>query len=279
MYGGYNHGLYMKSCLDLQNLFTQYQIEIKFSFIFNESLITRARNYLVDEFLYRSNATHLLFIDSDIAFNPQDILALLALDKDIAGAPYPKKSIKWGNIKKASLRSILNSYHGDKKQEVITALEQNNLPALMGMTLEDGELPKIVGDYVFNPAPGTTRFSITEPLEVLEVGTGFMMVKRDVFSKFKEQYPDLKYKPDHVGQKNFDGSRYIHAFFDCFIDRGQGFGYGGSERYLSEDYAFCQRWRFMGGQVWLCPWMQTSHIGTYMFEGNMPAIAGNLGEI
>jgi hypothetical protein len=76
---------------------SKYGIETKFSFLFNESLITRARNYLVDEFL-RSGYTHMMFIDSDIHFNPQDIIALLALDKDVVGGPYPKKSINWKNI-------------------------------------------------------------------------------------------------------------------------------------------------------------------------------------
>jgi hypothetical protein len=249
-YGGFNHGLYMKSCLDLQNLLTQYQIEVKFSFIFNESLITRARNYLVDEFLHRSDCTHLLFLDADICFNPQDIIAMLALDKDVIGAPYPKKSIKWGNVKKAILKNP---------------------------NIEPGELEKLIGDYVFNPVKGTSKFSVTEPLQVLEIGTGFMMVKRHVFEKFEQHYPKLRYKPDHVGQAHFDGSRYIHAYFDCFIDNTE-LG-GGSDRYLSEDYAFCQRWRFMGGDIWLCPWMQTQHVGTYAFQGNMPAIAGFLGEI
>ena len=51
MYGGNAHGMYVKSCLDLQSICSQYGIEVRFSFIFNESLITRARNYLVDEFL------------------------------------------------------------------------------------------------------------------------------------------------------------------------------------------------------------------------------------
>ena len=58
MYGGMNHGLYAKACLDLQALCMQYGIQVKFSFLFNESLITRARNYLVDEFLSRSDCTH-----------------------------------------------------------------------------------------------------------------------------------------------------------------------------------------------------------------------------
>ena len=98
MYGGMNHGLYMKACLDLQGICMQYGVQAKFSFLFNESLITRARNYLVDEFLERSECTHMLFIDSDIHFDPRDVMALLALDKDVSGGPYPKKAIKWRSV-------------------------------------------------------------------------------------------------------------------------------------------------------------------------------------
>ena len=277
MYGGQNAGLYMKACLDLQGLCMQYGIECRFSFLFNESLITRARNYLADEFL-RSNYTHLLFIDSDILFDPNDVLALIALDKDIIGGPYPKKSINWKNIAMALVKDPTTS--------------PQNLEAL-------------AGDYVFNPVPGTKSFKVTEPLEVMEIGTGFMMIKRHVFDKFKEAYPKQNYKPDHVGQANFDGTRYIHAYFDTVIDNGYTFddvyrlmekaaagenvqedfkklletGAAASHRYLSEDYMFCQYARKIGLQVWICPWMKTTHIGTYGFQGNMPKIAeltGNL---
>ena len=252
MYGGMNHGLYMKACLDLQGLCLQYGVQIKFSFLFNESLITRARNYLVDEFIHRSECTHMLFLDSDISFNPQDVIALLALDKEVAGGPYPKKAIKWKSVKKAV----------EKK------------PDIDPQTLE-----KVTGDYVFNPVKGTAQFSVTEPLEVLEIGTGFMMIRREVFEKMTEQYPTIRYKPDHVGQANFDGSRYIHAFFDTVIDTKESITGGGSDRYLSEDYMFCQMWRKMGGSIWLCPWMKTSHIGTYHFQGDMPAVANFVGEM
>ena len=101
MYGGMNHGLYAKACLDLQALCVHYGVQVKFSFLFNESLITRARNYLVDEFLNRSDCTHMLFIDSDIHFDPKDVIALLALDRDVIGGPYPKKAIKWRSVRKA----------------------------------------------------------------------------------------------------------------------------------------------------------------------------------
>jgi hypothetical protein len=251
MYGGMAHGLYIKSCLDLQTTMNKYNIETKFSFLFNESLITRARNYLVDEFL-RSDYTHLLFIDSDIHYNSQDVLALMALDKDVIGGPYPKKSINWSNVAQAA-RSHPN--------------------------IEPKELEQLVGEYVFNVVKGTKQFTVTDPLEVMEIGTGFMMVKREVFEKMEKQYPMIRYKPDHVGQANFDGSRYIHAYFDTVIDTKDSIVGGGSDRYLSEDYMFCQMWRKMGGQIYLCPWMKTQHIGTYAFTGNMPAVAQYTGKL
>jgi KaiC/GvpD/RAD55 family RecA-like ATPase len=252
MYGGVNHGLYMKACLDLQGLCMQYGIAIKFSFLFNESLITRARNYLVDEFIHRSDCTHMLFLDSDINFQPQDVIALLALDKEVSGGPYPKKAIKWTSV--------------------VKALKKNP-------ELDPNRLSEVVGDYVFNPVKGTAQFQVSEPLEVMEIGTGFMMIKREVFAAMEKEYPQIRYKPDHVGQAHFDGSRYIHAFFDTVIDYENSITGGGSDRYLSEDYMFCQMWRKMGGKIWLCPWMKTAHIGTYHFTGDMPAVANFVGEL
>ena len=251
MYGGMNHGLYAKSCLDLQTLMVRYGVDIKFSFLFNESLITRARNYLTDEFL-RSDCTHMLFIDSDIHFNPQDVLALMALDKDVIGGPYPKKSVNWGNI----------AFAARKHTE-----------------MDPRELEQLVGEYVFNVVKGTQQFSVTEPLQVLEIGTGFMMIKRNVFEKLETSYPQLRYKPDHIGQAHFDGSRYIHAYFDTIIDTVDSATGGGSDRYLSEDYMFCQLWRKIGGEIYLCPWMKTQHIGTYAFTGNMPKVAELTGRL
>ena len=252
LYGGMSHGMYVKSCLDLQTICNQYGIEIRFSFIFNESLITRARNYLVDEFLRAEGFTHLLFIDSDIHFDPRDVIALMALDKDVIGGPYPKKSINWNNIAETARKNP---------------------------DLNPKELENLVGEYVFNVVKGTQQFQVSEPLQVMEIGTGHMMIKRQVFEKLAEAFPNIRYKPDHVGQAHFDGSRYIHAYFDTVIDTKDSYIGGGSDRYLSEDYMFCQMWRKIGGEVWLCPWMKTQHIGTYAFTGNMPAVAQYTGRL
>jgi len=247
MYGGQCHGMYTKASCDLATTATKYGMDVKFFYLFNESLITRARNYLVDEFL-RSPYTHLMFIDSDINFNPQDVLALASLigkDKPIIGGPYPKKCIAWEKVR--------NAVDAGLADEDPTVLE------------------KFTGDFVFNPTQGTTQIKIDEPTEVLEVGTGFVMIAREVFEAFREEYPQFSYKPDHNRSEHFDGKRYIHAFFDTVIDNElyAGKGASGSDRYLSEDYMFCQFARKIGFTTWLCPWMEVNHVGTYVFNGTL----------
>ena len=217
MYGGVCAGMYARSIADLSAICTRYGISLQLYYLFNESLITRARNYCVDEFM-RSDATHLMFIDSDIGFNPNDVIALLALQDDespydVIGGPYPKKCISWEKIKLAV----------DK-----------------GMADEDpNKLEKYVGDYVFNPKGNQKEIPIGQPVEVMEIGTGFMMIRRRTFEKYAETYPELSYKPDHVRTEAFNGSREIHAYFDCIIDPV-------SKRYLSEDYNFCYHVEKMG---------------------------------
>ena len=240
MYGGQCFGSYTKSILDLSRVCQAYGIQVQFSFIFNESLITRARNYLVDEFL-RSAHTHMMFIDSDIDFNPMDVIALLAMDKPISGGPYPKKCLAWENIYDA----------------VKYGLVPND---------ERGKLADFAGDFVFNAAPGTTEIKLDEPVEVLEIGTGFMMVERSVFTKFAEAYPQYWYNPDHNRSAAFDGSRKIYQYFQAEIEPVHN-------RYLSEDYWFCQKAREAGLGVWFAPWMVIKHHGTYIYSGSIPAMA------
>lgn len=246
MYGGQAAGMYTKSSVDLATLATKYEMDVRFFYLFNESLITRARNYIADEFM-RSDCTHLMFIDSDIGFDPNDVLTLAALsspegddDYDIICGPYPKKCISWEKIK--------------------TAVDK-------GFADDDPEkLANYVGDYVFNPAGDVPSFSLDEPVEVLEAGTGFMLIRRQAFEKFNEAYPQQMYKPDHVRTEAFDGSREIMCYFDAIIDEK-------SKRYLSEDYMFCQWARDAGLKVWYCPWMKLAHMGSYVFSGSLPDIA------
>ena len=244
MYGGNCAGMFARSVADLSALCTHYGIPLQMYFLFNESLITRARNYCVDEFM-RSDATHLMFIDSDIGFNPQDVIALLALagsdsPYDIIAGPYPKKCISWEKVKMA-----VDKGFADK---------------------DANELEKFVGDYVFNPKGNVQSIPIGEPVEVLEAGTGFMMIRKETFKKFTEKFPQYSYRPDHIRTEHFDGSREIHQYFQAEIDPA-------SKRYLSEDYWFCQKVQEAGLRTWFCPWMQLQHVGTYIFAGSLADLA------
>lgn len=244
MYGGQCHGSYTKAVADLMTVCTKYGIDAKLFFIFNESLITRARNYLADEFL-RSDFDYLMFIDSDIHFDATDVLTLMHYaaqneNMEIICGPYPKKTIAWEKIKAAVDKGFADE--------------------------NPGILDEFVGDYVFNPVDGIKEMRIDEPVQVKEGGTGFMLVKRQAFAKMDSAYPELLYKPDHLRTKNFDGSREIMAYFDTVIDPV-------SKRYLSEDYMFCQWARNAGSQVWMLPWVKLKHAGNYIFGGSLAAIA------
>lgn len=248
MYGAQCAGTYTKASTDLATMCTANGIGVHFYYLFNESLIQRARNYIADEFM-RSDCTHLLFIDADIGFNPRDVLGLLAVQisdpekYNVVTGLYPKKTIAWEKVQKAAALG-----KGDENPF---------------------DLEHYTADYVFNPVNKTNSFNIGEPLEIGEGGTGFMLIPRETFEKFAKAYPELSYRPDHVRTDNFDGTRNIHAYFDCIIDPE-------TKRYLSEDYFFCKKARQAGMQIWTCPWMQLQHIGSYIFKGSLAHI-GQLG--
>lgn len=273
-YGGMVTGVTTKSLIDLQVLAGQLGVQLRTFFIFNESLITRARNYIVDEFRRATWVdaegntvpyTHMMFIDSDIQFNPKDVLALLALANDerrILAGPYNKKTIAWEQVFKA----------------IQLGLVPEDNPAMAA---------NYVGDFVFNPDRSNgPQIKMNEPVKVLEAGTGFLLMERTVFDDWAEAYPQFYYKPDHNRSEHFDGSRYIHAFFDTCVhskDYLQAMGVeipykvGDQEiwtdRYLSEDYFFCQTARAIGIDIWMCPWMHLVHFGSYPFQGQLPALA------
>jgi hypothetical protein len=248
MYGGQCHGSFCRSVQDLTALCIKYGIELRCYYLFNESLITRARAYAADEFM-RSGYSHMMFIDSDIGFDPNDVITLLALQDDespydVIGGPYAKKVISWEKIRAAVNKGVADQ--------------------------DPNTLEQFVGDYVFNPVfpegQQQVEIKLDRPAEVLEIGTGFMMIRRKTFENFQKAYPEKMYKPDHVRTEHFDGSREICMFFDCEIDPV-------SKRYLSEDYLFCQKVRAMGGHVYICPWMKLSHTGSYSFGGSLAAMA------
>lgn len=92
-------------------------------------------------------------------------------------------------------------------------------------------------------------------LEVQEIATGFMCIERSVLVRMAEAYPELLLVSDmdDSGEPQF-------GFFIPFIEPGR-------RRYLSEDYAFCQRWRAIGGRIDCYGPAWFAHAGRHLYEG------------
>ena len=234
MYGGMCTGMYASAVMQCVGMFGQNNIQMYYSFMMNESLITRARNSMAYDFM-KSDATHLMFIDADIAFSPADIPRMVDADKDIICGIYPKKEINWVQVSEAV------------KQDV-----------------PPEHLQYHTGAFVLNLANGEKSKSgnINEPIEIANGGTGFMLIKRNVFEELADKVPsytnDMYHAIDTVREV-----KIIKEYFATSIDEE-------SNRLLSEDYHFCKIARQAGFKVWCAPWASFSHTGTYNFSGQLP---------
>jgi hypothetical protein len=246
MYGGICYINYFHSVHQLFIESWKHQVPISFEVTYNESLICRARNRLCDAYMKTGQETHAVFIDADIGFEWGDIFHMLELDLDIIGAPCAKKELRWDRVQKI--------------------LKKNGNGAI-----SNSDLSKVTGSFVvnFERFTGKKDINLVEPQEVVTIGTGLMMIRRNVFDKFMEAYPDRWY------QSLGDSSSLpgpTHEFFRSGIDRD-------SNEYLSEDYFFCVDCKNIGFKTWMLPCVKTTHLGTYTFVGDMPAIARLAGEL
>lgn len=96
-YGGMLTESTFMSVVRWGNTARQLNLDWTLETLTNESLISRARNTMVAKFLSNEESTHLMFIDSDIGWEPWHLLLLLHHDKDVVGGMYPLKGlpIKW----------------------------------------------------------------------------------------------------------------------------------------------------------------------------------------
>ena len=230
-FGGNVTNYYTVSVLGLQQAFLEKHIGITFRLIGGDALITRARNIAVQQFLAIPDATHLLFIDADIGFTPDQALSLLEADKDVCGAIYPLKRLDWQRIQ-AQAQAGISDLSSSSLNYVVDLLDPSQVPP-------------------------TEEF-----FQVRYIGTGFMMIKRQVFLRMAEHYPETRFRTLHIGSNVDVAHAEAHAFFDCVIDPESG-------TYLSEDYTFCKRWTDMGGEIWAHAHSRLVHVGPQAFQGDL----------
>jgi hypothetical protein len=159
------------------------------------------------------DATHMLFIDSDMSFGPQVVLDMILLNEPMVGAIYPKKTlpIQW---------------------------------AASGLAEKD---VKRNGNF----------------MTVAGLGMGCFLIRRDAVDIMLKQMPELiDTRMTYHAAKDMLGGRILRLFdtFDNPDDNQAG--------KLSEDLAFCQRWRTCGGDIWASLEHDIEHVGQYSYKGN-----------
>jgi len=234
-YGGVVALPYMLSMLSLKDVLNRDKVPFRLLTPANDSLITRVRNAIANEFLRDERATHLLFIDADIEFVPQMVTRLLASGKDVVCGVYPVKGLR--------LDRVMGQPAGTPP------------PVAEAVSL----------DYAVKVKPGCLMDG-QGFLEVEYAATGFMMLRREVLLRLMDAYPDLHYRfacTNEAAADNF-------AFFDTAIDPE-------TRDYLPEDYAFCKRWRDIGGKVHVSVPGRFAHHGGRAYVGDFAAYLAGRG--
>jgi hypothetical protein len=222
--------LYAGSLLKLQLACAQRGIQLQVRMTGSDALITRARQNLVAQFLATETATHLIFIDADIGFEPQQVFRLLDFGAGVTAAIYPVKRIDW--------------------PKVAAVAQARQTP------LESAALT-----YMVEFVDGAKIQSHNGFARVNYAGTGFLLIKRNVLLSMIEHYPALRYTLDHKPDDKLAGSHWRSALFNCLIDEATG-------TYLSEDFSFCKRWTDMGGEIWADLESRLTHVGTVDLRGD-----------
>jgi hypothetical protein len=231
-FGGQVSSLYATSLLKLQqDALVRNDLDLKVLMLGGDALITRARANLVAYFLGDPTATHLLFIDADIAFEPAQVRRLLEFGRDMTAAVYPVKKIDW-----------------EKARAVLAAGRPKPEAAALSYVMEFAE----VGPIGVRDGFAKVRYA----------GTGFLMIRRQALESMCRHYPALQFRREHIKPDPLADSPHRFALFDCLIDPESG-------HYLSEDYSFCRRWTDMGGEIWADLQSRLTHTGPVSFPGDV----------
>ena len=203
--------VYTASLVGTAVLLERLGIPQEVRFLCGNSNLPKARNEIVAEFL-ASDKSHLLMVDSDMGWEPDSVVRLLASPHRVIGAV------------------------GRKKYSA-----PNSDPNVWCAVFPKG--PLVQDDH--------------GAVEVERIGTGFLMVSREALKLMIAAHPEWKRTaPDRMPER---AKPFYHRVF-AFADE------------VSEDFAFCDSWREIGGKVWVDPDIELSHVGEYDYRGRVSEI-------
>jgi hypothetical protein len=221
---------YATSLFKLQKHLRSYRgVNLKILFKDGDALITRARASLLSQFLDDADATHLLFVDADIGFEPEQVARLIQCGADMCAAVYPVKLIDWNKVKTS-----------------IETARPNPAAAALKYVVEVDDPNAVIEKGGF--------------VKVRYAGTGFLMIRRGALERMCAHYPQLQYRRDHSLDAATESDNRF-ALFDSMITA--------DGTYLSEDFAFCRRWADIGGEIWADLDSRLNHVGSMAFCGDL----------
>jgi hypothetical protein len=204
------------------------------------SLVSQARNALASTVLERPSVTHLLFVDSDIGFEPKAVLQMLAYDKPVVACSYPRREVDRARLQ-AAHRAV-------DDLDLATRIAQNYV------CYDDMiRTPHASGGFALEVKGGFVRTA--------RVGMGLTLIRRDALEMMRARFPNLN-RPVNDSYRAL-GVR--NEIFQCFESEPDANGI-----YVGEDIAFCQRWiDGCGGEIWLNVDPVVTHTGPVEFSGRL----------
>ncbi|WP_337185508.1 hypothetical protein [Phenylobacterium sp.] len=229
-YGGQLTLHFVSSLLRLQEACRERDIGLHVEMMGGEALITRGRSRLAAQFLAHPEATHILFVDADIGFAPENVFRLLDAKRDVVAAVCPLKHIDWEKARAAAKADV-------------------------------ADLQSVAIGYVvrFLPNPQNSVEVDDGFAKVAYGGTGFLLISRDAMQRICDAHPELRARMGDMADKLAPEAVMV---FDTMIEPETG-------QYLSEDYAFCRRWRDLGGEIWADVTARLTHVGHAAYTGSL----------
>jgi len=207
----YDHKVSLKMALSLMafaGVAKEHGIDISVGSLCGCSVVSRARNLIVQDFL-ETDCTDLMFIDSDINFQSEDVLRLMS----------------WATVSGRDVVAGVPRTRDDNRVYIATL-----------DTSDDGN---VIMDNM-----GLVRAD--------RVATAFMLIRREVLVKLKEDHPEWLCHDAKTG-------KHISSIFD-FKNTPEG--------YMGEDFLFCDRAREKGFGVWIDPTIKLGHMGVREYMGD-----------
>lgn len=226
-YGGQANIHYVRALLDLQTACAARGVGLHIE-LGGDSLISRIRSVMAAQFM-ASDATHLLFVDADIGFLPEQVFRLLDSGHDVVGGICPAKNIHWQKVREAA-----------------SVGHEDLLAAGLSYVVR------------FKPS-NTVEIDDAGFGEVDYIGTGFMMVSRTAMQRLYDAHPELRAKLGDLGRRQVPSAAMV---YECMIEPETG-------QHLSEDYAFCRRWKDLNGKIFADFRGRFIHAGVMDYVGSV----------